>query len=192
MPSLPTPSRLPLASAIERIAMLTNVSLLHSDVIEAFHAALCEGALIVKGDQESRDGKVIHRGCEVPKEAWQEMSAHDFRRQYDRPRVIFYLSKGTRPGSVPFYFTNLTLSTAEIEIWLSSVQSKRGRPKGVGAYPDDAKLVSQAEKLHSKGLSKREAAMRVAGDPNAPTYNATVERLRKKIGKPANPVGKQS
>jgi hypothetical protein len=88
MPSLPTPSRLPLASAIERIAKLTNASLLHSDLFDAVHAALCEGVLIAIGDQETCDGESIRQYCKVPEDAWQEMSARDFRRNYEEPANI--------------------------------------------------------------------------------------------------------
>ena len=60
---------------------------------------------------------------------------------------------------------------------------RRGRPKGTGRYTDDARLVAQAEDLLKRGKanSKLNAAVQVAGDPNAVTYQATVERVRKKI-----------
>lgn len=59
--------------------------------------------------------------------------------------------------------------------------SKRGRPPGSGKYPEDAALIAQAAELLACGRAKSnyDAVRQVAGDPNGPSYQATVERLRK-------------
>jgi hypothetical protein len=124
MSPLPTPSRLPLASAVQRIARASGVSPLAIELLDAICGALCDGDLTAYGSEEDRDGTITRPDHEIPASVWRSMAAQHFRERYISRRVGLY-DLGPAPAlSAERFIVNLTLDTAQIEQWMTASESE--------------------------------------------------------------------
>jgi hypothetical protein len=134
MPKLPASSRLSLSVAISRVAQVTGSSLLQADVFEAIHSALGDGVLVAQGREEDRNGSVLCSNGEIPKIVWASMSALDFRHCYANQRISYQPDFDARPSATRF-FSAVTLSTADLDVWLCPETSPTHKPDAPAGAP---------------------------------------------------------
>jgi hypothetical protein len=120
MSPLPTPSRLPLASAVQRIARANGVSPSAIELLDAICGLLCDGEQTTYGSKEDRDGTLTRPDHEIPASVWRSMAAQHFRERCTFRRVGLYDPNPAPALSAERFLVNLTLDTAQIEQWLTA------------------------------------------------------------------------
>jgi hypothetical protein len=150
MSPLPTPSRLSLASAVQRIAKATGVSALDIELLDSIYDALCRGDITARGSEEDRDGNITRSNHEVPTSVWRGTTAQQFRERYASHRVGLYDLSSTLAPSGERFLVNVTLDVAQIDRWL-----KASEPTDLGKAKREPRNRRQQSAPHIEPISTR-------------------------------------